>query len=731
MRKLTRILSKHNFSILFKALKNEPPLQVLKNGLSFLIGKGKSQPTSLLNLSADKEWSLNIDSMYHSEYSDSLIINGWFISKSKSHSYVIEVNNDPVELFYYRNDVATNYGKSYPSNIFQAGFSKVLPFAGQESILLTLKKDGVEVIQKKVKPTKVMSIEHLPISRNQQYGFYVGLKERNFKLQLPNDIQGPKISIIIPVYNVSLDYLKPCIDSVLNQRYTNWELCICDDKSTRLDTVSFLKSIANVDPRIKVLFSKTNQNISGASNSALSLATGEFVSLLDHDDVLHLDALYHVAKYIKANPKADILYSDEDKLDKNGQRVEPYYKPQYSRELLLANNYICHLLTIRKTLGDDIGWFRLGFEGAQDHDLILRLVEKTNDILHIPEILYHWRKIEGSTALAHGEKSYANKAGLKTVREALKRRNIEAKVKSGDWAGSYKIKYDLTSSPKISIVIPFKDKVGLLKTCMSSIFEKTKYSNVEILLVNNNSSEKETIDYLGRFDNNPIVKVIHYDGAFNYSKINNYAINKSEGDILLLLNNDIKVITTKWLTKMLRFLQQKEVGAVGAHLLYEDDTNQHNGVVLGIGGVAGHAFKGLDATLNHYYLDGVPRNVSGCTAACLMFEKKTWESVKGLNEEQLTVAFNDVDFCLKIRSLNKEIIYVNDVKMYHYESKSRGYEDTPEKVARFKIEEKYMKDTWSDVLKNDPFYNPNLSLIRQDYGLNMEGVIKEYLRLNK
>ncbi len=731
MADLLKLLNRRNFTTLFKAIRSEPLPMIWANFLNLVKGKSiASQGSTYAYAQTETGVTLQVDHAVISNYSDASVVYGWLMLPDDCQDYVLKVNGTQVDLWYYREDVHQNFTSRFSLINRLNGFIAVHPSDGSDSITIELiDSGGNSIVEKKLTLTVLPTFEHLPLHRNLQYGSYTALSEA---LKVYQDkAYNPLVSIIVPVYNVDIEYLKPCIQSVLDQTYPHWQLCLCDDASTRADTRGYLRSIEQLDDRIEVIWHEENRNISAASNSAIDKARGEFICLLDHDDLLHQDALDEVVEAINANPNVDIIYSDEDKLSQSGFRVEPYYKPQYSPHLLLANNYICHLLVIRKSLGDQIGWFREGYEGAQDHDLILRLTDISQQIVHIPKILYHWRKIEGSTALNHGQKSYANKAGHKALKDYLRRNDIKGKVKYGPWTGSYRIKYELINTPKIAIVIPFKDQVKYLRTCLSSIFQKTKYTNFEIILVDNLSEEKATQDYLSNYEMVDNVTILKYDQPFNYSKINNWAIDQTDADVVLLLNNDIKVITDKWLTKLYRYLQLSDVGAVGANLLYPDMTSQHSGLVMGIGGVAGHAFKGLDSRLFHYFLDGITRNVSGCTAACLMVYKSVWKEVGGLNQDDLKVAFNDVDFCLKIRDAGHQILYIPEVQLYHFESKSRGYEDTPEKVARFKTEENYMKETWGDKLTNDPYYSPNLTLIKQDYGLNMEGRIQDYLEMKE
>ncbi len=523
----------------------------------------------------------------------------------------------------------------------------------------------------------------------------------------------PKISIIIPVYNIKRLYLKECIDSILNQHYQNFEICIADDCSTLEETIATLKEYEQQDDRIKVIYRKQNGHISRSSNDALSLVTGEFVGLMDNDDLITPNALYEMVLALNKNKKLDLIYSDEDKIDMEGKRCEPHFKADYSPDSLLGGNYICHFEILRKSIIDEIGGFRVGYEGAQDHDLFLRFVEKTTPdrIYHVPKILYHWRKIPGSTADTVENKEYAIKAGQKAVEDALKRRKLNANVLVPIASTQYIVNYKITKEPKISIIIPTKDLPIYLEKCLNSIYHKTTYKNFEVIVVNNNSCEKETFElfdyYKENYDN---FKVIDANFPFNYSKINNLAVKESSGDYLLFLNNDTVINTSKWLDIMVGYAMQDHIGAVGVKLLYPDDTIQHAGVLLGIGNSAAHAFAGAPG--NSYGMYGrllVPHNYSAVTAACMMVSKKKFLSVKGF-DENLKVAFNDVDFCLKLLDKKYYNIFLPQVVVYHFESKTRGYDTTSEKYQQLLKEIDYLNSKWHSILYHDPFYNVNFSL---------------------
>ena len=523
----------------------------------------------------------------------------------------------------------------------------------------------------------------------------------------------PLISILIPVYNIGKIYLEECINSILNQTYQNFEICLVDDKSTNEETIKTLKEYENKDDRIKIKYRKENGHISRATNDALKMAKGEFVALMDNDDVIPKNALYEMAKVLNENKKIDMIYTDEDKINLDGKRCDPNFKSDYAPDSLLSSNYICHFTLLRKTIMDEIGGERVGFEGAQDYDLFLRFTEKTtrDKIYHIPKILYHWRMVPGSTSMEIDNKSYALERGRKAVEEALERRNIKGKVFIAKDCPYYYIEYDVSSNPLVSIIIPTKDLAKITDTCIKSIYDKVTYKNYEIIVVNNRSEKQETFEMFEKYKkehNN--FRVIDADMEFNYSKINNIAVKESKGEYILLLNNDIEVITPNFIELMLGYAMQDHIGAVGAKLIYPDDTIQHGGVIVGLGGIAGHAFMNLDkdAVVWGGKLS-VPNDYGAVTAACLMVSKKKYNEVDGL-DENIKVAFNDIDFNLKLQSKGYYNVLVPMAKLYHYESKSRGMDNTTEKYKRFVTEVNTMTKKWSNELKYDPFYNPNYSL---------------------
>jgi O-antigen biosynthesis protein len=531
----------------------------------------------------------------------------------------------------------------------------------------------------------------------------------------------PLISVIIPVYNVEPEYLDICINSVLNQKYTNWELCIYDDVSTNKNTIECLNKWENIDSRIKIQYGKVNKHISYASNKAIEMANGDYIALLDNDDELDIDALLDVVIYINRYTNVDFIYTDEDLISPTGEYSNPHFKSDFNKELLLSHNYITHFSIIKKSLGDKIGWFRQGYEGAQDHDLFLRMIEHTTNIYHIPKILYHWRQTKTSTSFNYHLKSYSNESSIKALQDYSQRNKIKAEVLIGPGTGAYRFKRQVLTSKKVSIIIPFKDQINYLKPCIESIITLAGYENFEILLVSNNSEENITKDYLKKItkkDNR--IKVLEYNIPFNFSEINNWAVNKSEGEYILLLNNDTKAIEKDWLNSMIEYIQLDEVGVVGAKLLYGDSTIQHAGVIIGISGIAGHSHRFFhDSSNGYYYRPTLPQNLNAVTGACLLTKREIWDEVGGLDSENFKIAFNDIDYCLKVRQLGYNIVYTPYSKLYHYESKSRGYETTPDKIKRFDYECELLKKKWNTDNYKDSFYNINLTHQREDFSIKM------------
>ena len=530
----------------------------------------------------------------------------------------------------------------------------------------------------------------------------------------------PLISIIMPTYNTDEKWLRTAIDSVLQQIYPNWELCIADDASTKPHVRRILEEYTGRDKRIKVKFRTENGHISAASNTALELVTGEFVAFLDHDDELPKHALFWVAQDIIDYPNAMLWYSDEDKINEKGKRYDPYFKSDWNPDLFLSYNLINHLAIYRAFLIEKIAGFREGYEGAQDYDLVLRIIEQISptQIRHIPRILYHWRAVSGSTATKQDAKPYAIIAAQKAISEHLERNDIDAIVtESPIVPGTIRVQYALPIEPPlVNLIIPTHNALNVLRPCIESILNKTDYSNIEILIVDNNSDEPKTLNYLQQLEEHEQARILDYSLPFNYPAINNMAVNEAKGEIICLLNNDIEVISPGWLTEMVSHALRPNIGAVGARLWYPNNTLQHGGVILGIGGVAGHSHKYLPRNQTGYFSRAaLIQNFSAVTAACMVLRKETYLAAGGFNAEHLSIAFNDVDFCLRIKELGLQIVWTPFAELYHHESASRGHENTPEKVARFQKECVYMKNRWGKTLITDLAYSPNLTLETENF----------------
>ncbi len=531
----------------------------------------------------------------------------------------------------------------------------------------------------------------------------------------------PKFSIIVPVYNTPLNFLKDMIQSVKNQSYANWELCIANGSGDNHELNRELERYARSDMRIKWVALKENKGISGNTNEAMALATGDFIALLDHDDMLAPDALYEYVKALNENPQIDAMYSDEDKVDQNGKKhFEPHFKSDLNMELLRTNNYICHFFAVRKSIVDQFGGFCSEYDGSQDYDFILKSVELSREVYHCPKILYYWRCHTNSTAENPESKMYAFEAGRKAVQAHFDRLGMDVTTEMGVHLGWYRNVFHLPYHPKVTILIPNKDHVEDLEKCLSSIYTKSTYDHYDVLIVENNSTDAETFAYYEKAkEKYQNLNVVTWDGPFNYSAINNFGAKYADGEYLLLLNNDIEVITPDFLEKMLGLCMQKQTAIVGARLYYEDDTVQHAGVIVGVGGVAAHAFAGTKRGEIHYMArNAVVQNLSAVTGACMLVKKSVYEEVNGL-DEAFAVAFNDIDFCLRVRKAGYEVVYQPDAELYHYESKSRGYEDTPEKIERFSKEIARFNTVWEEFLdKGDPYYNPNFSLKHANYEID-------------
>ena len=578
--------------------------------------------------------------------------------------------------------------------------------------LVYLKKNGLRAtVYRVLKGAGPMPVDKRKLKKiAKDYYISAQRREQEENAQFPKDI---KFSVLVPLYNTPESFLKAMIESVQAQTYKNWELCLADGSDREHSFVGEIcKKYADGDKRIKYEKLEKNLGISENSNACIRMATGEYIALFDHDDLLHPSALYEVMRAI-CEHGADFIYTDENTFSEEPRDAyNPHFKPDFSPDTLRSYNYICHLSVFSRELLDSVGYFRSEYDGSQDYDLILRLTEKAKKVFHIRKILYYWRAHKNSVAQDVGAKPYALAAHLE--RCGLKGEVLDSSVPT-----TYHIKYEIDGNPLISVIIPNKDHTDDLDICLESLYEKSLYKNFEVIIVENNSTEKETLEYyeaLTKKHGN--IKIVKWEGNFNYSAINNFGVSYAKGEYILLLNNDVEIINGSCLEEMLMFAQRKDVGAVGAKLYYSDDTVQHAGVILGLGGTAGHAHKHFGRSHPGYMARAsIAQNLTACTAACLMMRRDVFDEVGGL-DESFEVAFNDVDLCMKIRKKGYLVVFTPYAELYHYESKSRGNDSTPEKLERFRGEIDRFKEKWQKQLDDgDPYYNPNLTLTRDDFSL--------------
>ena len=573
-------------------------------------------------------------------------------------------------------------------------------------------------------------------------------------------IYAPKISVVVPMYNTDEKFFQDLIESLNNQTYANWELCLADGSPKKNEN---LEKYYEKNKKIKYNFLGKNEGISENTNEAIKMATGDYVGFLDHDDILSEEALFQVVKVINQDLKTDFIYTDEDKIDENYERFEPYFKPDYSPETLECNNYITHFVVVKKEIIEKIGKLNSEFNGAQDFDFVLRATKVANKIKHISKVLYHWRVHKNSTAYIADTKNYAFEAGKKVIEADLKREGKSATVEFGqEVPGIYKIKYEVIGNPKVSILIPNKDNIKLLKKCITSILKFTTYENYEINIIENNSEKKETFKYYEELVKNSKIKILNFNkhtvfdingekslenktlnkgleknnieknienietkenelqkvSEFNYSALINFGVKNVDGEFVLQLNNDTKLITKDWLELFIGYAQNSEIGAVGARLYYEDKTIQHAGIIVGVSGIAGNALVNLPYGKHAYFgREAATRNVLAVTGACLFARRSLYYEVGFMDEKEFKVAFNDVDFCLKLYENGYRNVYNPYIELIHYESKSRGYEISEEKEERFEKEANNFKRKWSKYIKYDPYYNKNLSRKTVNYDI--------------
>lgn len=700
---------------------------------------------------------------------NSITLNGWVLGKkpeSKPEFSVEDQNHRPVSFQYVptrRDDVSQIYFKQ----IFDRDFGFDIRFAYErgKDYYLVIRCEGrkvrikynEELIEKrssvaykrvqKLKDLMNMETVHVAMDFWKENGLKALIVKSKHKLQgIDNDYDygewyqltrptdqelesqrqtrfeyEPKFSIVIPVYKTPERYLKELLESIRSQTYGNWEVCIADGSPKKESTERILRRFAEQDDRFKYVVLGENKKIAGNTNAAMEMARGDFLVLADHDDTLTENALYECARTINENPGCDVVYSDEDKLDMDGQALfDPHFKPDFNPDLLTSVNYICHLFVADRDLVQEVGGLDPEFDGAQDYDFIFRCTEKAKKICHIPKVLYHWRCHMNSTASNPESKLYAFEAGARAIKAHFNRIGVPVeKVEKGVDFGIYHVTFKRAEDPLVSVIIPNKDHRADLELCLSSLFEKGGYENLEIIVVENNSTEPETFQYYEKLQKErKNVKVVTWEKGFNFSAINNFGVTFAHGEYLLFLNNDVEVIGPDLIGEMLGYAMREDVGAVGARLLYQDDTIQHAGVVIGFGGIAGHTFIGLHRAENSYFHRAMcAQDYSAVTAACMMSKRSLFDRVGGFREE-LAVAFNDIDYCLKIRALGKKVVYNPYALLYHYESKSRGLEDTPDKVERFNREVARFIGYWpEEVIGGDPYYNPNLTLRKSNFAL--------------
>ncbi len=588
-------------------------------------------------------------------------------------------------------------------------------------------QSGVKKIKKGLKLLKTIGISGIGqiVKKRLLYEHFIKQNEPSVqeleqqKEQSAHFSSRPLISLVVPLYKTPLPFLEDMINSVFAQTYTNWELCIANGSSDNQELCEALIEFQKQDERIKTVFLKENRGIAGNTNAAVQMAAGEFVAFLDHDDTLSPFALFEIVKAVQAFPETDVFYSDEDLLNCSGnKRYAPFFKPAFSIDYLRFFNYMCHFLVVRKSLGDQVGWIRSGFEGAQDFDFILRCVEKARLVTHIPKILYHWRAAPQSTASNPDNKPYATQSGILAVNEHSERLNLNWAATTGPGSTAYYLRSRGSRFPSLTIVIPSHNHPEYLKRCIRSILDKSTYSQYEILIVENNSDDSELFSYYDMLRKNAQIRIMEFnEQPFNYSRINNAAVETVDSELVLLLNNDTEVITGDWLERMAEHAVRQEVGAIGARLLYADNSLQHAGVFVGIGQTAGHSHKRYpdDFPAHGWRLAGV-QNFSAVTGACMMLRRDVYQAMGGLDLSFL-LAFNDIDFCLRLRKAGYLIVWTPLATLYHFESKTRGYEDTPEKVERFNREAALFKTRWKDFLtEGDPYYSPWLTLDDESCG---------------
>ena len=660
-----------------------------------------------------------------------LYVRGWAVA-SAGISYIRVIAGNESALAHYgqeRKDTQAVYPDI--ANSDRSGFIFFKKVASIETVRLEFGDKAGQSVQIETSysasltlPTLSMYADFLRLDHSIQYQIYQAKQElTNLDQKFEPSVFAfqPQISVIIPIFNVDPAWLDACINSVFGQIYENWELCLYDDASTNEETLECLRKWAEHDSRISVTYGKDNLHISGASNNALKMANGEFVGLMDNDDELTNDALYHVIDLLNNHSDADYIYTDEDKIDEEGDYCQPHFKPGWSPELLESMMYVGHFSVIRKSILEQVGGFREGLEGSQDYDLALRIAEISNNFYHIPKILYHWRIIPGSVSGGGDAKQYAYTSAVNALTEHVAKENLNNSAETTNYAGLYRIRRE-SGNPSVTIIIPFHNKAEMTIDCLKSI-KNSSYDNYSIFLISNNSSDDELKLVKNYIENDKRITLEEYNHKFNWASINNWAAQCCESEFLLFLNNDTLIINKDWIESLLDCGIKKNVGAVGAKLLYEDDTIQHAGIIMQIGGIAGHAFRyHSDEVPGYFGYSDVVRNCAAVTGACMLVRKELWQQLDGF-DESLRVSYNDVDFCLRLLEINYAVIYTPFAKLYHLESISR-----PKTIADMSTEELVEFQRESDFLRRrhlkyfkegDPYYNPNLTLRLENYSLDI------------
>ncbi len=630
-------------------------------------------------------------------------------------------------FYLYLNRLRSNFKKGKKRNFLSILINYVFKRGGRLFRLFLTRVFRSLYLLFETRKVMIIEVAENYLATTANYSQYLLKKKLNKDIikQYKRNIKGlahqPLFSIIMPVYNPRIDLFVKTLDSVCGQVYEYWELCIADDNSTDPEVREIIERYCKTNERIKAVFREQNGHISRASNSALELATGEYSVLMDHDDILSNDALYEMALAINKTGGADIIYSDEDKIDEWGMHSEPHFKPDWSPENLLSRNYLGHVCVYKTAQIRDVGGWRVGFEGSQDYDLLLRYSEMYNNVIHIPEVLYHWRIHSGSAAMSEAVKPYAYRAAQMALAEAMSRRGMEATVDFLDSFRGYSIRFGLKNkNAKVSIIIPSRNRADLLSKCLKSIETKSTYKNFEIVVIDNNSDQKDFFDLIEQYKQKPNIsfKCVLDKEAFNFSRLINLGRKNSSGEFIILLNNDTEIISPDWIEAMMEHVQRKEIGVAGAKLLYNNDTIQHAGVIVGLGGCAGHVLIGEDREGPGYFnYVNMLNQYSALTAACIMVRSDAFDEVNGF-DEIFTTEYNDVDFCLKLIEAGYRNLYVPHCELYHYESMSRGHPNsTSESYKKHVREVNLFRKKWKNYVENDPCYNPNLSLGVHNFGL--------------